>query len=328
MQHVDPPRGILASEDIRASAGDGNAPSQRKRFLIIHNPIAGRNRLDVVQEVARYLVQAGAVCDLRVKEDTTRDDAIETYDAVVASGGDGTVRGVVTMLGGKNIPIGLIPAGTGNVLAEELRLPRKPTEIVDMLLHGPVAALSTASINGAPCLLMVGAGFDGEVVAGLPMALKRRIGKPAFGWPILMALARKPRMFEIEVDGRTREASWLVVSNAARYAGRFLLSENTSILSPGFNVVISRATSRRQRLLELLHLVAGRLERARTIAMMPAHTVDIREAESLAAQVDGEPVASSSYRIVADVARTPMIVPRDLDRTASSARAVDRALHE
>ncbi len=328
MQHVDPPRSSVASEDTRASAGGVDVSLQRKRFLIIHNPIAGRNRLDVVQEVARYLEQAGAVCDLRVKEDTTPDGAIEAYDAVVASGGDGTVRGVVAMLGGRNVPIGLIPAGTGNVLAEELRLPRTAREIAHMLLHGPVVALSTASINGAPCLLMVGAGFDGEVVAGLPMALKRRIGKPAFGWPILTVLARKPRTFEVEVDGRPRKASWLVVSNAARYAGRFLLSENTSILSPGFNVVISRATSRRQRMLELLHLVAGRFERAKTIEMMPAHTVDIRKAESLAVQVDGEPVAASSYRIVADVARTPMIVPHGLARSASSARAVDRALQE
>lgn len=317
-QHVDRPQGSFDLEGNEPSVG---TPSPgRKRFLIVHNPMAGRNRLDVVREVARYLERAGAVADLHVKAENTRDDAlsapIDTYDAVVASGGDGTVRSMVAMLGGSNVPFGLIPAGTGNVLAEELRLPRKAGEIADMLLHGPVVALSTASINGAPCLLMVGAGFDGQVVAGLPMALKRQIGKPAFGWPILAALARKPRTFEVKVDGRSHEASWLVVANAAHYAGRFLLSKNTNILSPGFNVVISRATSRRQRMLELLHLVAGQLERASTIEMMPARTVDIRGAENLAVQVDGEPVVSSSYRVVADVARTPMIVPRGLDETA------------
>lgn len=321
MQHVERPRGSIGSEDTRrTSVNDGNASRGRKRFLIVHNPIAGRNRLDVVQEVARCLERAGAIADLHVKEENVRDGdlsmPVDTYDAVVASGGDGTVRSMVAMLEGANVPFGLIPAGTGNVLAEELRLPRKAGEIADMLLHGPVVALSTASINGAPCLLMVGAGFDGQVVAGLPMELKRQIGKPAFGWPILVAITRKPRTFEVKVDERAHEASWLVVANAARYAGRFLLSENTNILSPGFNVVISRATSRRQRLLELLYLVAGRLERARTIEMLPASAVEIRDAESLAVQVDGEPVVSSSYRIVADIARTPMIVPRRLGQNA------------
>lgn len=316
-QHVDHPRGSIETESIGTSVGDGAGSPLRKRFLIVHNPIAGRNRLDIVQEVARRLGQAGAAVDLHVRQDNARDDdlpaPLDSYDAVVASGGDGTVRGMVSLLRGTDVPFGLIPAGTGNVLAEELRLPRKAGEIADMLLRGPVVALSTASINDAPCLLMVGAGFDGHVVAGLPIALKRRIGKSAFGWPILTALARKPQVFAVTVDGHAHETSWLVVSNTARYAGRFLLSQRTNILSPGFNVVISRATSRRQRLLELLYLVAGRLERARTIDMVPAHAVDIPDAEKLAVQVDGEPVASSSFMVVADVARTPMIVPHTTD---------------
>lgn len=318
-QHVDHPHG---SGSIRTEGSGDDALPQRKRFLIVHNPIAGRNRLDIVQEVARHLARAGAVTDLHVKEDSARDGAlpapIETYDAVVASGGDGTVRSMVGMLRGSSVPLGLIPAGTGNVLAEELALPRKAGEIADMLLHGPVVSLSMASINDAPCLLMVGAGFDGEVVAGLPIALKRRIGKPAFGWPILTALARKPRNFSVTIDGRANEASWIVVSNAARYAGRFLLSPRTDILSPGFNVVISRATSRRQRLVELFYLAGGRLESAKTIEMVPAHKVDIPDAQRLAVQVDGEPIASSSYSIVADVARTPMIVPHHVDQSTNA----------
>lgn len=317
-QHVDQLRGSIETEGTRTSVGAGANSSGRKRFLIIHNPMAGRNRLDVVREVAQCLERAGAVADLHIKEDNVRDDLlpapIVTYDAIVASGGDGTVRSMIGMLRGTDVPFGLIPAGTGNVLAEELRLPRKASEITDMLLHGPVAALSTASINGAPCLLMVGAGFDGQVVAGLPVELKRRIGKPAFGWPILTALARKPQAFPVTIDGRAHETSWLVISNAARYGGRFLLSQRTSILAPGFNVVISHATSRRQRLLELLYLASDRLERARTIEMMPAHTVDIPHAERLAVQVDGETIASPSYRVVADVARTPMIVPHRTDQ--------------
>jgi diacylglycerol kinase family enzyme len=313
-QHVDRSTESAEAGAVEASVDGRRTPLRRKRFLIVHNPAAGRNRLDLVQGVARHLERAGAVADLHVREDSARGDGlpdpINAYDAVVASGGDGTVRGMIAMLGGTSVPFGLVPAGTGNVLAEELRLPRKAAAIADMLLNGPVVTLSTASVNDTPCLLMVGAGFDGEVVARLPLRLKRRIGKPAFGWPILAALARKPRVFPFTVDGRIHEASWLVVANTARYAGRFLLSPKTNILAPGVNVVISRATSRHQRMQELFHLVNGQLERARTIEMMPAQTVDIPDAESLPVQVDGEPVTSSSYKIVADVARTPMIVPR------------------
>ena len=126
---------------------------------------------------------------------------------------------------------------------------------------------------------------------------------------MIATLARKPRLFSATIDGQTHDASWLVVANAARYGGPFTLSRRTHVLSAGFNVVISRATSRRQRFSELFHLLTGRLEQAGTIEMRPAREVEIRDAEALAVQVDGEPLASTSYRIEADVSGTAMIVP-------------------
>ncbi len=292
---------------------ESNAARRRQRFLIVHNPVAGRNRIGLVHEVVRRLEQAGVTAHLHLLAEDASDSGLpatlDTYDALVASGGDGTARSMVSLLSGSSLPFGLIPAGTGNVLAEELQLPREADGIAEMLLHGPVIDLSTASVNGAPCLLMLGAGFDGEIIARLPIELKRRIGKPAFGWPIMRALARKPQSFDVTIDGKQCAASWLVVANAARYGGRFLLSPRTTVLSPGFNVVISRATNRRQRLLEVVRLATGRLEGAATIEMMPAHIIHIPNAENLAVQVDGEQVASPSFDAVADVARTPMIVP-------------------
>jgi diacylglycerol kinase family enzyme len=195
------------------------------------------------------------------------------------------------------------------VLAAELDLPRNAEAIAHMLLHGPLVRLSIGAVNGVPFLLMLGVGFDGQVIARLPLALKRRVGRAAFGWPVIAALARKPRFFPVTIDGQAHEASWLVVANASRYGSRFVLSPRTDILSPGFNVVISRATNRRQRLWELLHLMVGRLERAGTIEMRPARDIEIRDAEDLPVQVDGERLASSSYRIEAEVSGASMIVP-------------------
>ena len=310
-EHVDSPQGSTGAHSAIETTATGTAA--RKRFLIIHNPIAGRNRIGLVQQVVRRLEQAGAVADLHLVSDTVSSDCstlpIDSYDVLVASGGDGTARSMASLLHGRDMPFGLIPVGTGNVLAEELQLPRTADAIAEMLLHGPVVSLSTASVNGAPCLLMLGAGFDGEVIARLPIELKRRIGKPSYGWPVLAALARKPRTFTAVIDDRECAASGIVVANAARYGGRFLLSSRTNVLSAGFNVVISRAMNRRQRLWDLFHLAAGRLERASTIEMMPAQAVDIPHAENLAVQIDGETIASPSFRIVADVARMPMIVP-------------------
>lgn len=300
----------------------GEAVPLRRRFLIVHNPIAGRNRIGLVQEVVRHLVQAGAHATLHVRSlmdgSSPLPDAPDSFDALIAAGGDGTVRSLLPLLEGTKLPFGLIPVGTGNVLAEELQLPRAPARIARMLLDGPVAELSTPSVNGAPFLLMLGAGFDGEVVARLPMALKRRVGKPAFAWPTLAALARKPLTFGVNIDGRSYETSWLIVANAGRYGGSFILTRRTDVLSPGFDVLISRATDRRQRLAELFHLAAGRAEGSPTIEMVPARMVEIHDGRELAVQVDGEPIASPSFSIIADAARTPMIVPAPAAGSAHS----------
>ena len=304
---TDGPRDTAA-----AAAGDA-PPSARRRFLIIHNPVAGRNRVGLVQDVVRRLEQAGAAVDLSSIAECDADASfaarIATYDVIVASGGDGTARSIASRLQGHATLFALIPGGTGNVLAAELDLPRESGAIAHMLLHGPVTRLSTAAVNGSPFLLMIGVGFDGQVIAGLPLALKRRVGRIAFSWPVIAALARKPRLFPSTIDGETHDASWLVVANAARYGGPFILSPRTNVLSPGFNVVISRATSRRQRLWELIHLGLGRLERAGTIEMRPARAIEIGQAAALPVQVDGEVLTSPSYRIEADVSGTAMIVP-------------------
>jgi diacylglycerol kinase family enzyme len=306
--------GDAERRDAIASAHGDTAGGARRRFLIIHNPLAGRNRVGLVRDVVRRLEQAGAVVDFlnlsASPTDTDIGEKIDAYDAIVASGGDGTARSVASLLRGRDIPLGLIPVGTGNVLAAELDLPRDPGGIANMLLQGPVVRLSIGAVNGLPFLLMIGAGFDGHVIARLPLALKRQIGRVAFGWPVIVALARKPQIFSARIDGQECDASWLVVANAARYGGRFVLSPRTNVLSPGFNVVTSRATSRRQRLWEVLSMVMGRLEQAGTIEMRPARDIEIRQAHALPVQVDGEPLSSSSYRIAADVSGTAMIVPR------------------
>jgi diacylglycerol kinase (ATP) len=315
--HTRPdPEGNRNAEPPTAAAP---AHSTRRRFLIIHNPAAGRNRVGLVHDVVRRLEQVGAVADVLSlsagETDTSIAARIGAYDAIVASGGDGTARSIASLLQGQAPPLALIPAGTGNVLAAELDLPRDAQGIADMLLHGPVVRLSIGTVNGSPFLLMIGAGFDGHVIARLPLALKRRVGRLAFGWPVITALARKPRLFPATIDGQAHDASWLVVANATRYGGRFVLSPRTNVLVPGFNVVMSRATSRRQRLWELLHLLLGRLERAGTIEMRPARVIELGHADALAVQVDGEPLTSLSYTIAADVSSTAMIVPADPGRT-------------
>jgi diacylglycerol kinase family enzyme len=266
-----------------------------------------------VDDVMAELGRAGAIVDLKLLPEDARqplkDVTLTDYDAVVASGGDGTIRGVLERIDGSGVPLGIIPAGTANVLAAELGIRRRAAQIAAVLLTGRVALMSTGQINGSPFLLMGGVGYDGEVVASVSQSLKPQLGRLAYGWPILRALAVKPRKFTATIDGRVHEMTWLIVSNASRYAGKFVLSRRTGVLTPGLNVVTSRAVSRHQRMAEILALTAGQLERCPTIEMVSARQIEIARSEALAMQIDGDRFDAPSVRFEIGRDQVPILVP-------------------
>lgn len=271
----------------------------RSRFLLLHNPLAGRNRVELPRDVAAALRAQGAVVEERLLagESSITAAALRSFDALVVSGGDGTVRFVAKQIKDIDIELGIIPNGTGNVLAEELQLPRTAVDIAHALRHGPSIPIAGGEANGELFLLMFGAGFDGTVVAGLSERHKRWLGKLAYAVPIVRALSAKPIMFDAAIDDRMVRASWLVAASASRYGGRFVLTRMTSVIEPGLATVVSRATGRWQRARELLWLIFGAIERAPTIDVSIADHVRILE-RTPAAHVDGDGLEGADFLIV------------------------------
>jgi diacylglycerol kinase family enzyme len=135
----------------------------RQRFFVVENPGAGVSGSPLVEEVVRLLAKSGGsvtrarsadvpAARLAVRKAAEGGD----YDAIIAAGGDGTIRQAAAALIGSDMPLGIIPVGTGNVLAHEIGLARTPAAISSMLLQGPVAKVAWAEANGEPFLLMVG----------------------------------------------------------------------------------------------------------------------------------------------------------------------------
>lgn len=295
----------------------------RRRFFLIDNPGAGRTGSTLVQEAVRILERGGATIE-RARPASIEASRLAAraaadagrYDAIVAAGGDGTIRQIATALIGSDTPLGIVPVGTGNVLAHEIGLARTPNAIARMLAGGPAITAATALANGEPFLLMAGAGFDGRVIAALDQGFKSRLGKVAYAAPMLGALVRPMDQLMVTVDGYRHEASWAVIANARHYGGRFVMAPRTGIRERGLEAILFKARNRAVLLGQLMALALGRLDTraaagAGDVAMLPCSRVSITAHHPVPTQIDGDPLGQTPLEVEAGTGEVRLIVPAD-----------------
>lgn len=288
----------------------------RSRLLIIHNAHAGVRQRQLLSEVCRHLKDAGATVRVEDAQTLEQDQELArsaaesgAFDAVVAAGGDSTIRGVACGLIGSTMPLGIIPVGTGNVLAEEIGLGRDPAALAATLLGGPGIAVRYGKADGTPFLMMAGAGFDAQVVAQLSLPWKRQIGKMAYSWPIIREIVQKPKPFEVTIDGRTVRATWLVVTRVAHYGGSFVIAEDQALSDDGFRAVVTTAESRQAFAAVLIAIARRRHAARRDVSVIPCTHVQLPAFPAIAVQLDGERVAPSPRELTLSDNRLTIIVP-------------------
>jgi YegS/Rv2252/BmrU family lipid kinase len=142
---------------------------------------------------------------------------------VLAAGGDGTVRAVAETLAGTGVALGILPLGTGNLLARNLGLPLAFREAIDAALCGTDRALDVGRLDdGTLFLIMAGAGWDAAMLQETPESLKSRIGWPAY----VVGGLRSARGSLVEVELRLDDrpplrlpARTVLVGNVGRLQG-------------------------------------------------------------------------------------------------------------
>jgi diacylglycerol kinase (ATP) len=291
----------------------------RRRLFLISNPAAGLSHSSLFDDTVRALERAGATLGLArpasvaaarlaAQQAATSGD----YEAIVAAGGDGTIRHVAAALIGGKVPLGIIPAGTGNVLAHEIGLKPTAHAVAHTLLHGPAIEVACASADGEPFLLMAGAGFDARVLADLDQRTKSLVGKIAYAAPLLGGLFRPLDTLSLAVDGRPCQANWAVVANACHYGGGFVLTERTGIHQRGLVAILFKARTRAALAAMLTSLARGRLEQhvvGGHVEILPCSQVAITSDTPVPVQIDGDVVGATPLTIDAGTAHVRLIVP-------------------
>ena len=142
---------------------------------------------------------------------------VDTYDAVFTLGGDGTAMEVVGALAGGECPVGILPGGTGNLIARSLGIPLFVPRAVRALLSGEAAQIDLGVLaDGRRFAFAAGIGIDAAMIEGTPLWLKRRLGVLAYVLTAARAVLRREQFFlRAVVDGEIieRPASAAMVVN-------------------------------------------------------------------------------------------------------------------
>ena len=199
------------------------------RALVIGRRHPGRHIRRVVREVADGLGAAGWKVDTAVvarKSDIRRETrrAVKRgVDVVVAVGGDGGVHQVATILTGSDVALGIIPTGTGNLLAGNLGIPHRQDRAVRTLVDGARRRIDVgqATVDGRSYHFTVacGIGFDADVMDATPRRTKQRWGKLAYFASAIAVGARIRNVrHEITIDGVTTvtDAAQVMLANFGR----------------------------------------------------------------------------------------------------------------
>lgn len=286
-----------------------------RRLLIIHNANAGAGLHRRLAAVTAALAARGVIVTIAETGDVADLDAVLAahpgIDGVAAAGGDGTLRALAGAVVGsrRQLPIGVIPVGTANVMARELGLGFSPDAIAETLASGPAIPVQTGTANGELFLLMAGAGFDGEILRLISGTQKRHIGRAAFILPTLRTLSAPLPALTVQIDGRQHDAAFVVAARARRYGGPFTIARDADLRRPGLIAVLFKPRTHRQFLAQLLALAASRLEGTRGVTHVPCREITVPAPAGVATEIDGDLFQSTPLRVSATGPQIDLIVP-------------------
>jgi YegS/Rv2252/BmrU family lipid kinase len=205
-------------------------PTQPRKIVAVLNPSkfgdAGEALLRELyaQAVARGLPPPELIQTTREDSGVSAATAAAALgaDLVIACGGDGTVRACADGLATTGVPLGIVPAGTGNLLCRNLGIPLDLGDAVAVALTGVNRVIDLGRVNGQRFAVMAGIGFDAAMVAGASERLKQRVGWPAYfvaGVRHLLGDIMKVKMSVDDEAPFQRRARLVLIGNVGRIQG-------------------------------------------------------------------------------------------------------------
>jgi YegS/Rv2252/BmrU family lipid kinase len=214
----------------------------------------------------------------------------EGAELVFVWGGDGMVQHCADALAGTKAIVAIVPAGTANLLAGNLGIPKDLPEAVRIGLRGADRRLDLGKVNGEHFAVMAGAGFDGEMIRSADRKLKARLGPLAYVWTSLRHVDNKPVPTAIRIDGHAwfaGQASCVLLANVGKLTGGITVFKDAQPDDGWLEVGVTTARGAVQWARTFGHLVIGRPERSPFVRTTRAQKVEATFGAPMTYELDG-----------------------------------------
>lgn len=303
----------------------------RNAFLI-YNPQAGALDRDGIERLDLAL---GAMCRSghRISAVAThgpgsatgiaRDCVRDGADLILAAGGDGTVNEVANGVVHSQVPFGVLPAGTANMLAHELGIAGPMDAVARRASEWIPRRICVGSLNAHGgvqryFLMVAGVGLDAHIVSQVDPALKKTGGKLSYWIAGMGEFVRELDEFDVEAGGVNKPASFALISRVRNYGASVLITRHASLLGDDFALALFEGRNPFRYIGYLAGILANKLEGMEGVTLLHAKSVALRpqEGSSVNVEVDGELAGSlpATVEIVPD-ALTLLMPPEFLSWT-------------
>lgn len=273
------------------------------RVAVIINPISGTGgRKGVARARAELAASAVASRGLEVEVFVTerpghaRELAAAALEAgvttLVAWGGDGTVNEVGSVAAFRDVTFGIIPSGSGNGLARELRIPFDPVRAIDVALGGRECCIDAGELDGRLFFNVAGIGLDARVAHRFAERVRVRRGFARYLAVTARELFRyRPDRHTVFADGATlrTRALLIAIANARQYGNGAIIAPEARLTDGRLDVVVVAARSPLAVLVQAPRMFTGQIARVPDVAMRAASDIEVTSAGPVIYHLDGEP---------------------------------------
>ena len=205
-------------------------------------------------------------------------------------GGDGTVQRVIDTVAGAPVTLAILPAGTANLFATNLGIPKDLEEAVKIGLGGTRRRLDVGQVNGEHFGVMAGTGLDALMIRDADAGLKDTVGRFAYVWTGARNVRQTPVKMRVKVDGSTwfdGEASCLLVGNVGHVIGGISAFPDARPDDGRLNIGVVTASGALDWLRTLSRSAIGDVEGSPFVETTTGEVFDVKLDKALPYELDG-----------------------------------------